>query len=290
MVIRSGKAGYFSMIVMAAAALVLFTSASDGQSREKKTVILATTTSLVDSGLLDVLIPSFEKKTGFLVKALSVGSGQAMMLGERGEADVLFVHDQAAEKSLMTKGSGINRRLVMYNDFYIAGPAHDPAGIMGAPSALEAFKRIAASGSLFISRGDGSGTDRKEKSLWALAGLNPEGRKWHQETGTGMGQTLQVAAEKRAYTLVDRATFLAFAGKIDLTAFVKGGKHLWNIYHVIEVNPVKWPKVNQAGAKAFADFLLSAETQRAIMNYGRPRLAEPLFFAGRDKTEEELDR
>ncbi|MDI6725708.1 MAG: substrate-binding domain-containing protein [Smithellaceae bacterium] len=277
--------------MMTVTAMVLFAANSHGQSREKKAVIiLATTTSVVDSGLFDLLVPSFEKRTGFFVKTLSVGSGQAMMMGERGEADVLFVHDQAAEKSFMAKGAGINRRLVMYNDFYLVGPAHDPAGITGAPSALEAFKRIATTGSLFISRGDSSGTDRKEKSLWTLAGLSPEGRKWHQETGTGMGQTLQVAAEKRAYTLVDRATFLAFAGKIDLTAFVKGGKHLWNIYHVIEVNPAKWPKVNQAGARAFADFLLSAETQRTIMNYGRPRLAEPLFFAGQDKTEEELDR
>lgn len=290
MVIMSRKAGYFSLTVMTAAALILLATASDAQSRERKAVILATTTSVVDSGLLDVLIPSFEKKTGYFVKTLSVGSGQAMMMGERGEADVLFVHDPAAERSLMAKGGGINRRLVMYNDYYLVGPPHDPAGIAGAPSALEAFKRIAAAGSLFISRGDSSGTDRKEKFLWALAGLSPEGRKWHQETGLGMGQTLQVAAEKRAYTLVDRATFLAFAGKIDLTALVKGGKHLWNIYHVIEVNPVKWPKVNQAGARALADFLLSAETQRRIMNYGRPRLAEPLFLAGQDKTEEELDR
>lgn len=286
----SVKAGCLWIIMMTVTAMVLFTANSHGQSREKKAVILATTTSVVDSGLLDLLVPSFEKRTGFFVKTLSVGSGQAMMMGERGEADVLFVHDPAAEKSLMAKGSGINRRLVMYNDYYIAGPSNDPAGIAGAPSAIEAFKRIAATGSLFISRGDSSGTDRKEKSLWALAGLNPDGKKWHQETGSGMGQTLQVAAEKRAYTLVDRATFLAFAGKIDLTAFVKGGKHLWNIYHVIQVNPAKWPKVNQAGARAFADFLLSTETQGTIMNYGRPGLAEPLFFAGRDKTEEELDR
>jgi len=170
-----------------------------------KTVILATTTSTQDSGLLDVLVPLFEKESGFIVKTISVGSGQAMKMGEKGEADVLLVHSPDAEKKFMAGGFGVTRRLVMHNDFIIIGPAADPAKIKGA-TAADAMKRIAQSGSLFASRGDNSGTHAKEKGLWKAASLNPEGQKWYQQTGLGMGQTLNIAAEKKGYTLTDRAT------------------------------------------------------------------------------------
>ena len=170
-------------------------------SAQQKNIILATTTSTQDSGLLDVLIPMFEKKTGYFVKTIAVGSGQAMAMGQKGEADVLLVHSPAAEKKFVDEGYGINRRLVMHNDFVVVGPPSDPAKIKGVKSAVEVFKKIAAAQALFMSRGDNSGTNAQEKAIWKAAGINPEGQKWYQQTGLGMGQTLNVAAEKKAYTL-----------------------------------------------------------------------------------------
>ena len=172
----------------------------------QKNLILATTTSTQDSGLLDVLIPMFEKKTGYFVKTIAVGSGQAMTMGQKGEADVLLVHSPDAEKKFMAEGYGVNRLIVMHNDFVVIGPPADPAAIKGAKSTPEAFKKIAAAGSLFLSRGDNSGTHAKEKGIWKAAGIKPEGQKWYQQTGLGMGQTLNVAAEKKGYTLADRGT------------------------------------------------------------------------------------
>ncbi|HOD36877.1 MAG TPA: substrate-binding domain-containing protein, partial [Syntrophales bacterium] len=172
----------------------------------QKNIILATTTSTQDSGLLDVLIPIFEKKTGYFVKTIAVGSGQAMAMGAKGEADVLLVHSPAAEKKFMADGNGVERRLVMHNDFIIVGPPSDPAGIRGMKKAAEAFKKIASSGSIFMSRGDKSGTHVKEMDIWKAAGVKYEGEKWYQQTGLGMGQTLAVAAEKKTYTLADRGT------------------------------------------------------------------------------------
>ena len=240
----------------------------------QKSIILATTTSTQDSGLLDVLIPVFEKKTGYFVKTIAVGSGQAMAMGAKGEADVLLVHSPDAEKKFIADGFGINRRLVMHNDFILVGPPSDPAGIKGMKSAAEAFKKLAASGALFMSRGDNSGTHAQEKKLWKAAGIDPEGQKWYQQTGLGMGQTLNVAAEKKTYTLADRGTYLAMQKNLGLDILCEGDISLLNIYHVIEVNPTKWPKVNAAGAKAFADFMVSQEVQEIIAKYfpeGRPR-------------------
>ena len=208
-----------------------------------------------------MLIPLFEKKTGYFVKTIAVGSGQAMVMGQKGEADVLLVHSPDAEEKFMAAGYGVNRRLVMHNDFIIVGPAADPAGIKGTKSAVAAFKRIAAAKALFMSRGDNSGTDAKEKAIWKVAGIAPEGQKWYQQTGLGMGQTLNVASEKQAYTLADRGTYLALKKRLDLAILVEGDRDLLNIYHVIEVNPARWPKVNAAGARAFADFMVSPETQ-----------------------------
>lgn len=243
----------------------------------QKTVILATTTSTQDSGLLDVLVPLFEKESGFQVKTISVGSGQAMKMGEKGEADVLLVHSPDAEKKFMEGGFGVTRRLVMHNDFIVLGPASDPAKIKGA-TAAEALKRIAQSGAVFASRGDNSGTHAKEKGLWKAADIKPEGQKWYQQTGLGMGQTLNVAAEKKGYVLADRATYLALKKNLGLEILVEGDGRLLNVYHVIEINSVKWPKVNINGGKAFADFMVAKKTQEIIGRYGVDKFGAPLFF------------
>jgi len=273
----------------AIAAMMLLLGASALQAQEK-TIILATTTSTQDSGLLDVLVPAFEKKTGYFVKTISVGSGQAMAMGQKGEADVLLVHSPAAEKQFMADGLGVERRLVMHNDFIILGPAEDPAKIKGMKSAPEAFKKIAAAGSLFLSRGDNSGTHSKEKAVWKDAGVACESEKWYQQTGLGMGQTLNVANEKKGYVLADRGTYLALAKNLKLDLLVEGDAVLLNIYHVIEVNPSKWPKVNIKGAKAFADFMVSRETQDTIKTFGVDKFGSPLFFPDAGKKVEDLGK
>ena len=257
---------------------------------EEKTIILATTTSTQDSGLLDVLIPIFEKQTGFFVKTIAVGSGQAMAMGQKGEADVLLVHSPEAEKKFMAEDYGINRRLIMHNDFIIVGPPEDPAKLKGMKSSSEAFKKMASANGLFLSRGDNSGTEAKEKAIWKTAGINPEGEKWYQQTGLGMGQTLSVAAEKKGYTLSDRGTYLAMKKNLGLDILVEGDAILLNIYHVIEVNPSKWPKINVAGAKAFSDFMVSKETQDIIRNFGVDKFGSPLFFPDAGKKEEDLGK
>jgi tungstate transport system substrate-binding protein len=270
--------------------LGLMAGSSSVTQAQDKTLILATTTSTQDTGLLDVLIPIFEKQTGYFVKTIAVGSGQAMTMGQKGEADVLLVHSPAAEKKFMDDGFGVSRRLVMHNDFIIVGPAEDPAKIKGLKSAAEAFKKIAAAQALFISRGDNSGTHAKEKDIWKVAGVKYEGEKWYQQTGLGMGQTLNVAAEKKAYTLADRGTYLALAKTLKLDILVEGDAVLLNIYHVMEVNPQKWPKVNIAAAKAFADFMVSKETQEIIKTYGVDKYSSPLFFPDAGRKVEDLGK
>jgi tungstate transport system substrate-binding protein len=259
-------------------------------SAQTKAVILSTTTSTQDSGLLDVLIPIFEKKTGYFIKTIAVGSGQAMAMGKKGEADVLLVHSPEAEKKFVTEGYGINRRIIMHNDFIIVGPPGDSAKIKGIKLASEAFKKIALAKTLFLSRGDNSGTHAKEKTIWKAAGVNPEGEKWYQQTGLGMGQTLNVTAEKKGYTLADRGTYLALRKNLGLEILVEGDAILLNVYHVIEVNPAKWPKVNAAGGKAFADFMVSKETQDTIKTFGVDKFGSPLFFPDAGKKEEELGK
>jgi len=270
-------------------AVFLLSGLSPLQAIEKN-IILATTTSTQDSGLLDVLIPVLEKKTGFFVKTIAVGSGQAMAMGQKGEADVLLVHSPAAEQKFINEGYGINRRLVMHNDFIVVGPVSDPAKIKGMKSTLEVFKRIAATKNLFMSRGDNSGTNAKEKDIWKKAGVKCEGEKWYQQTGLGMGQTLNVASEKAAYTLADRGTYLALKKKLSLDILAEGDAVLLNIYHVIEVNPAKWPKVNAAGAKAFADFMVSKEAQAVIKTFGVEKFGSPLFFPDAGKKVEDLGK
>ncbi len=272
------------------AAGILTSFAVAPANAQQKNIILATTTSTQDSGLLDVLIPMFEKKTGYFVKTIAVGSGQAMAMGEKGEADVLLVHSPAAEQKFVAGGYGINRRLIMHNDFVIVGPAADPAKIKGIKSAAEAFKKIASAGSLFMSRGDNSGTHSQEKAVWKSAGINPEGQKWYQQTGLGMGQTLNVASEKKAYTLADRGTYLALKKQLGLDILTEGDAILLNIYHVIEVNPAKWPKINVAGAKAFADFMVAPETQAVIKTFGVDKFGSPFFFPDAGKKVEDLGK
>jgi tungstate transport system substrate-binding protein len=256
-----------------ALALLVFIPAGARQND----IIFATTTSTQDTGLLDVLIPVFEKNSGFRVKTIAVGSGQAMAMGERGEADVLLVHSPDAEEKFIRQGFGVNRRLVMHNDFVIIGPARDPARLKGLTSAAAAFKNIASTKSLFISRGDNSGTHVKEQKIWKLAGINPEKEKWYQQTGLGMGQSIAVANEKLGYTLCDRATFLSMKRNLDLSIRVESDTSLMNIYHVIEVNSKKFPRVNSEGARAFADFWVSAETQKMIRQFGIKKYGEILF-------------
>jgi tungstate transport system substrate-binding protein len=277
-------------LFMSLGILVLMAGGSSVVQAQDKTLILATTTSTQDTGLLDVLIPIFEKQTGYFVKTIAVGSGQAMTMGQKGEADVLLVHSPAAEKKFMEDGFGVSRRLVMHNDFIIVGPSDDSAKIKGLKSAAEAFKKIAAAQALFISRGDNSGTHAKEKDIWKVAGVKYEGEKWYQQTGLGMGQTLNVAAEKKAYTLADRGTYLAVAKTMKLDILVEGDAVLLNIYHVMEVNPQKWPKVNIAAAKAFADFMVSKETQEIIKTYGIDKYGSPLFFPDAGKKVEDLGK
>jgi len=283
---RIGQKILLSVIVLSLFSITAIVSVQ----AQPKTIILATTTSTQDSGLLDVLLPIFEKKTGYFVKTIAVGSGQAMAMGQRGEADVLLVHSPEAEKKFITEGYGINRRLIMHNDFIILGPSEDPAKVKGTKSSSEVFKKIASTKTLFMSRGDNSGTHAKENAIWKVAGINPEGEKWYQQTGLGMGQTLNITAEKKGYTLADRGTYLALKKNLGLDILVEGDAILLNIYHVIEVNPAKWPKVNVAGGKAFADFMVSKEVQNIIKTFGVDKFGSPLFFPDVGKKEEELGK
>ena len=241
-----------------------------------KDIILATTTSTQDSGLLDVLIPIFEKKSPYQVKTIAVGTGEALTLGKRGEVDVLLVHSPKDEIEFVDAGFGINRRPVMHNDFIIIGPKDDPAKIKGEGLYM-ALKSIIVSKSTFVSRGDNSGTDKKEKRLWEKAGAKPANAVYI-ETGQGMGETLRIADQKMAYTLTDRGTYLALKETLDLVILVEGDKELFNPYSVIEVNPAKFPKVHSSGARAFSDFIVSPEVQEIIRNFGKEKFGQSLFF------------
>lgn len=264
-----------SVCILSALGALLIVGCGGDRRRE---VIFATTTSTQDTGLLDELIPAFEKQHGYRVKTIAVGSGQAMAMGERGEADLLLVHSKDAEEKFIQKGYGVNRRIVMHNDFVILGPEKDPAGIRGMKSAPGAFRKIAASKSLFVSRGDKSGTHVKEQKLWQKAGLEPEKQAWYQQTGLGMGQTLSVVTEKQGYTLCDRGTYLARKKTLELAIMVEGDSGLLNVYHVIEVNPARFSGVNAGGARAFADFWVAPATQKMIREFGIRKYGDVLFY------------
>jgi len=268
------------------AASFLFTSCNTA-SPQNLNLLLVSTTSTQDSGLLDLLLPAFTEKTGYNVQLVAVGSGQALKLGEQGNADVILLHSPAAEKEFMANGFGIDRRLVMHNDFVLVGPPSDPAQIRGK-SPVDGFKEIFASRATFASRGDESGTHVKELALWKKAGLNPAGEDWYLETGQGQGATLSIASEKGGYAITDRGTFLAYKSNVDLEILVEGDPFLLNVYHVITVNPEKWQSVNLEGAQAFADFVTSPEGQKIIGEFGVKEYGQPLFFPDAGKTDAEL--
>jgi len=254
------------------------------------TLLLSTTTSTQDSGLLDVLIPLFEKQTGYQVKTSAVGSGEALKRGELGEADVLLVHSPAAELDFMSRNQGINRRLVMHNDFIIVGPASDPAHIKGMTRAVDALKAIVAAKATFISRGDNSGTNALELQLWKQAGIDPKGQSWYLESGQGMGATLTITAEKEAYTISDRATYLATKAQTQLAILVEKDGALLNIYHVIQVNPANHSGLNVEGAQAFSDFMVAPETQKLIGAFGVDKYGQQLFVPDAGKTEQQVQQ
>lgn len=259
------------------------TDQAAGQSGEKS-LILATTTSTQDSGLLDVVLPAFTDDTGWQVKPLAVGSGQAIELGRRGEADVLLVHSPTAEEEFVAEGTAGERTLVMHNDFVLVGPAADPAGIKGVP-AEDAMRRIAGSGAGFVSRGDESGTHAREKQLWERNRIVPSGQ-WYRSTGQGMGATLRVASESSAYTLTDRATYLSQKGNLALEVLNEGDRSLLNVYHVIEMTTRAGDGVQPDGAKAFADWITGQEAQRMIGEFGTEEFGQALFVpdAGKDES------
>src|SRR6266508_3411341 len=256
-------------------AALIGASAAPSQSRD---VILATTTSTRDSGLLDSLLPVFERRTGLKVKVIAVGSGQALEMGRRGDADVVLAHAPDAERALTDSGYFLRRRLVMHNDFLLVGPASDPAGLRGMNDAVAAMRRIAERRGLFVSRGDRSGTHLLEQKLWRLAGIRlPSEGEWYVESGQGMAATLQMTDQKRAYTISDRATYLAWRDKLQLVPLTEGDTLLYNVYHVMEVNPRNAPRLNVAGGRALADFFVSPEAQALIAEFGRSRFGQSLF-------------
>jgi tungstate transport system substrate-binding protein len=246
------------------------------------TLTLATTTSTQDSGLLDVLVPLFREKTGIEVKVVAVGSGQALQLGRRGDADVILAHSPEDEERFMAEGFGESRRAVMHNDFVLVGPPSDPASIRGSTSISEAFRAIAEGRSPFVSRGDDSGTHRKELEVWREAGVEPAGN-WYVRAGAGMGQVLRMADQERAYTLGDRATYLAQRGTLDLVIMSEGDPLLKNRYHVLVISPERHAGVHVSEARRFAQFLRSGEARRAISTFGIDRHGEPLFVADDSK-------
>ena len=271
-------------VSLAAATLTAYPSSRlSAQSHE---VLLATTTSTRDAGLLDSLVPVFERTSGYNVKVIAVGSGQALEMGRRGDADVVLAHAPEAERVLVDSGYFISRRLVMHNDFLIVGPAADPAHLGGMTDALAALRRLAERGAPFVSRGDQSGTHKLEQKLWRLAGIKPPGAGgWYIEAGHGMGETLQMADEKRAYTITDRATYLAWRAKVQAAPLVEGDPLLYNVYHVLELNPKNAPRINAAGGKAFAEFLVAPATQALIAEFGKSRFGRSLFIPDAGKVD-----
>jgi len=248
-------------------------------AKERSKLVIASTTSTQNSGLFDILIPAYEKSTKYDVKidVIAVGTGKAIRIAKKGEADLLFVHDPFREEKFVTEGYGVNRRAVMHNDFVIVGPGKDPAKIKGLRSVVEVFEDIAEKGSPFVSRGDDSGTNIRELDIWDDAGINPKGKGWYFEAGANMGDTLIVAKQKGAYTLTDMGTFLNYESKIDLKILFKGDPILRNNYSVIAVNPDRFSHVKYREAIDFIAFVTSLEGQQLIANYKRHGVN--LFYA-----------
>lgn len=247
-----------------------------GGAGAAENLIVATTTSMQDSGLLDVLVPAFEAKTHLKLKTIAVGSGEALAMGKRGDADVLLVHSPAAEEAFMSEGQGEKRLAVMHNDFVLIGPGADPAGVKGL-DIIKALEKIAAAKAPFASRGDQSGTHKKELDLWRKAGIDPAGQGWYFSTGQGIGETAHIAAGKQAYTLIDRGTCLAMGARLGLPILCEDAKDLLNSYHVIVVSPEKHPKVHVRAARRFAEWIVSPRTQKLIGDFGRAKYGRSLF-------------
>jgi tungstate transport system substrate-binding protein len=260
------------LVILLASAVAVAAVAGCGKSKPT-TMVMATTTSTQDSGLLDVLLPAFEKKYNVKVKTLAVGSGEAMKIGERGDADVLMVHSPAAEETFVKNGLGLERVQFMYNDYVILGPNADPAGIKGSKTAVEAYQKIAAAGAAgttaFVSRADLSGTNTAELKIWKEAGISPKGQPWYVETGQGMGETLNITNQKQAYTMADRATYLSMKANLQLTVLVEGDKALYNQYSIIVVNPAKHTglKLNTKNAGDLAEYVTGKSGQDLIGSY-----------------------
>ena len=259
-------------LLLALTTLLILCASVHAEERLK----MSTTTSTQDSGLLNVLLPPFEKQNNVKVDVIAVGTGQALKIGEAGDVDVVFVHARKLEDKFVADGFGLNRRDVMYNDFVIIGPKGDPAGVAKAKTAAEALKMIATKGATFISRGDKSGTHTKEKEIWHAAGVEPKGS-WYVEAGQGMGPVITMATERQGYTLADRGTYNAFKGqKTDLLILFQGEKGLFNPYGVIAVNPKKHPHVKYDLAMKFIDYVTGPEGQKIITDYKQH--GEPVFF------------
>lgn len=269
--LQNGKIGFiykkYVSINNSSTAKVNTPAAEVPKSKIESTMTLATTTSTQDTGLLDYLIPIFEKKYSTSVKVIAVGTGEALEMGKRGDADVVLVHARKSEDEFVSSGYGINRKDVMYNSFFIVGPKDDPAKIANEKDAQTALKKIADSKATFISRGDQSGTHKKELALWQKYSIKPQGENWYLESAQGMGDTLMMASEKGAYTLVDSGTWYAFESKLNLKVVVQGDKDLFNPYGVIAVNPEKNKNVHKNAAMAFVEFLTSKEGQKFIGDY-----------------------
>ncbi|HEU5287441.1 MAG TPA: substrate-binding domain-containing protein [Candidatus Limnocylindria bacterium] len=263
--------------------------ASSPTPQPQGSVLVGTTTTTQDTGLLDVLVPDFERRSGWKVKLVVGGSGQILTQASRGDLDVILTHSPPDEEAFVRSGNASERRLVMHNDFVILGPASDPARVKGA-AVTDALRRIYDAGASFVSRGDRSGTNVKELALWRDAGRDPKGRPWYLESGTGQLQNLQLAVARTAYTLSDRGTWLANRDKLPgLAVLVERGPALLNVYHVTLLDPAKFPKVEQRGAKAFADYLTGRDGQALIASYGVQKYGESTFTADAGKREDELE-
>ena len=271
----------FFLIILAAMALLylLFSGIVLILARrgKKPQLTLATTTSVYDSGLLDALLPPFEVENRCRVKVIGVGTGQAIRLAKEGNVDIILVHDPVREEMFVNEGYGARRYNIMYNDFVIVGPEEDPAHIRDGREGAKALKKISASKSTFISRGDDSGTHRKEAELWRLAGIEPSGS-WYIEAGTGMVGTLRIANERRAYALTDRGTYVAHRKELDLTILVEGDENFYNLYSIIPISKEKYPHVNYQLAIKLVEFITGIEGQNIIRTYGQKEYGQPLFF------------
>ena len=268
----------FSLFILAACAPPALPSKDQAAAREPaRELVLATTTSTYDSGLLDAILPDFEAKTGIKVDVVAVGTGQALKLGEAKDADVLLVHAKSREEQFVADGYAPYRKDVMYNDFVILGPSHDPAGVKGMEKAADAFKKIAESQSIFVSRGDNSGTHMKEMSIWETAGVEPSGD-WYQSAGQGMGAVLTMAGEQQAYTLSDRSTYLSRKDNLDLDILVEGDPILFNQYGVLPIAQDEAHQDKFAAAEAFVNWITGPDTQKLIAEFGKDKYGQQLFY------------